>query len=178
MKVVRDDVVYVQLNDLGFLFNQNFELPIIVFEKVFGGKNGALIVTDSNRYDFMEFQGKEFVDYFTSQSINSFMLDYDKLKNLTMAELMDYGQRLSERRNERANYFNSLSQEERKENMDIVFECEQLMFKMHSLADYVHYRNGNLEIPFLDGIKNSESEENIEEKKGIKQKIKSLFGKK
>lgn len=177
MKVVRDDVVYVQLNDLGFLINNDFGLPRIVFEKIFSGKNNVFIVNNSNRYDFMKFKGRDFVDYFASESINFWMLNYDEIKDLTMEELIDYGQKLSELRNEKVVYFNNLSEEGKEKNMNIVFECDLLMFKIYSLADYVYYRSGNLEIPFLDEIKKSDEGETVEEKKGIKQKLKSLFGK-
>lgn len=169
MKVFKDNSLYVQLDDLNFLFHQNISMPRTVIEKVFSGKMGTFIVTDSNRYDFIRFDDEEAINYFYSLN---WIINYDSVKDLTMNELMEMGQKLSVLRNERASYFNGLSDLEKENNMELVEECEFLMFKIYSLADYIHYFNGELKIPFLDEINKSVKHEEVG---GIKKMIKKFF---
>ena len=53
--------VYVQLNDIMELTQTNMPIPASIIDKVFGGK--FLIVDDSNRDDFVEFDKKEEIDF-------------------------------------------------------------------------------------------------------------------
>ena len=53
--------VYVQLNDIMELTQTNMPIPASIIDKVFRGK--FLIVDDSNRDDFVEFDKKEEIDF-------------------------------------------------------------------------------------------------------------------
>lgn len=52
MKIVREDAIYVQKNDIAYLTHMEEAIPASIFTKVFGG--GVVIIDDSNRYEFIK----------------------------------------------------------------------------------------------------------------------------
>ena len=63
MKVFANGKVYVQNNDLQYLLRtcDGISIPSSIINKVFGD---VFIVTDDNRYEFVEFSNPEDVDFF------------------------------------------------------------------------------------------------------------------
>ena len=59
MKIFVNDKVYVQKNDLAYLMRGagDISIPISIINKVFGD---IFIVTDENRYEFIEFSSSFF----------------------------------------------------------------------------------------------------------------------
>ena len=57
------------------------------------------------------------------------MIDYNEAKDLSEEEIIALGQKIVEEKNNIAQRFNSMTPEEKKENMDMVFQCELLDFK-------------------------------------------------
>ena len=53
MKIITDSAVYVQKNDIAYLNQTDLAIPASIFMKVFG--SGIVIIDDSNRYEFVEF---------------------------------------------------------------------------------------------------------------------------
>ena len=51
MKIITDDAVYVQMNDMMHLNQSDLQFPASVFMKVFG--RGMVIIDNSNRFDFV-----------------------------------------------------------------------------------------------------------------------------
>ena len=70
MKIITNDAVYVQKNDMGFLNQTDLLIPVSVFLKVFG--NGITIIDDSNRFEFIKFEDKEEIEFFIGDSGASF----------------------------------------------------------------------------------------------------------
>lgn len=77
MKIFANNKVYVQKNDLTYLLHNAKEIPTSIFEKVF---NGIFIVTDDNRYEFIEFSKPEEIEFFKK---NEWMVDYNSLDSMT-----------------------------------------------------------------------------------------------
>ena len=62
MKIITDNAVYVQKNDIAYLYSSDLEMPVSVFMKVFG--KGDTIIDDSNRYDFVKFEDESEIVFF------------------------------------------------------------------------------------------------------------------
>lgn len=137
MKIITNDAVYVQKNDIGFLNQTDLLIPVSVFLKVFG--NGITIIDDSNRFEFIKFEDKEEIEFF--QGLD-FIVDYNLLKDLSEDEIMKLGQEVAFEKNNIAKKYNSLSGRDRANNMYMVSECEKLDFKMYSIRDILWYKQG------------------------------------
>lgn len=62
MKVITEDAVFVQMNDIVFLNSTDLPIPASIVMEVFG--KGITIVNDSNRYDFVKFEESTQIDFF------------------------------------------------------------------------------------------------------------------
>ena len=142
MKIVLEDKVYVQLNDLAHMmkFLNGRSVPVSVFDKVFGE---VFVCTDSNRYDFVEFNTQEEIEFFKDLE---YSVDYMECKDLTDKELIAKGQSIADELNELADKFNSLTEEEKANNTDIVDRHGLLEFKMYSVRDVIFYKQGKLKM--------------------------------
>ena len=169
MKIVLEDKVYVQLNDIMYLIHNldGVAIPAGLLEIVF--KNGEpFCCTDDNRYDFIEFRDKQSIEFFKGFD---YSVDYLFFKDMSVEEVIDIGKSLSDERNNLAKKFNEMSNEDKEKNISIISECELLDFKLESLRDIVWMKKGYLKIklPKIDQINGGKS-------KGL-DKIKKLFKK-
>ena len=171
MKIVTDKAVYVQKNDIMYLYQSDLTIPGSIFIKVFG--NGTVIINDDNRYEFIEFNEPDQIKFF--QSLD-WMIDFDEVKDLSEAEIIDLGQKIASERNSIAQKFNSMSPEEKEKNADMVFQCDLLDFKMYSLRDIYWLKQGKIQMTLPEGIE-FPTPATINQEKGIKRLIKTLFNK-
>lgn len=164
MKIFKDNKVYVQKNDIAFLNHTDIAIPASIFMKVFG--NGIVLIDDSNRYEFIEFDLPEEISFFEKLD---WVVNYDDVKDLSDEETINLGQKIANEKNSLASKFNSMSEKDKKKNMDIVGKCELLDFKIYSLRDILWFKQGHIKMT-LPG-------EEDKSNKGIKNKIKSIFRK-
>lgn len=160
MKIITSHAAYVQKNDIAYLNQTNLAIPASIFMKVFG--RGVFIVDDTNRYEFVEFNLPEEIEFFNG--IN-WMIDYNEVKDLSEEEIISLGQSIVQEKNIIAQRFNSMSLNERKKNKELVFQCELLDFKMYSLRDILWFKQGHIKMK-------------LPKEKGIKKLIKTIFNKK
>ena len=171
MKIVTDRGVYVQKNDIIYLNQCDLEIPASIFLKIFG--NGIVIIDDRNRYEFVKFEEAHEIKFLKDQS---WMINYDDVKDLKEDEIMELGRNVIEERNKIANSFNSMSEEERIHNIDKVQEqCDLLEFKFCSLRDFLWFKQGHLKFHLPEGIEYPN--DFIKEEKGIKKLVKNIFNK-
>ena len=104
--------VYVHLNDIMELTQTNMPIPASIIDKVFGGK--FLIVDDSNRDDFVEFDKKEEIDFFKSIE---WIADYKKYRDLTQDELKLLVEETNKEIDDIATKYNTLSYTEKENNL-------------------------------------------------------------
>ncbi len=170
MKIMTDDAVYVQKNDLAYLNQTDLPIPASIFMKVFG--SGVVIINNSNKYEFVKFDAPLEIEYFKGID---WMIDYNEVKDLSEEETIALGQSIAEEKNRIAQKFNSMSLKERNRNMDLVFQCELLDFKLCSLRDILFFKQGHIkmELPEMENISTE-----IVQEKGIKKLIKTIFDKK
>lgn len=152
MKIITDDAIYVQKNDITYL-NQylslsNLPIPSSIFEKVFG--RNIVIIDNSNRYEFIKFDKPEEIEFF--QGID-WMIDYNKVKDLSEEEIIALAKSIAEENNEIARRFNSMTPEERKKNINMAFQYELLDFKICSLRDILWFKQGHIKMDLPKGIK-------------------------
>ena len=169
MKIITNNVAYVQKNDIVCLNQTDLVIPASIFMKVFG--NGIVIIDDSNRYEFVEFDAPEEIEFFKGID---WMIDYNEVKDLSEEETTALGQSIAEEKNNIAQRFNSMTPEERKENMNMVSQCELLDFKMYSLRDVLWFKQGHIKMELPEGV---DLPAGLEQEKGIRKLIKTIFNK-
>ena len=141
MKVIYDNCVYVQKNDMAYLEASDLPIPASVFTRFFG--NGITIIDDRNRYDFVLFKEKAEIDFFKGLD---WMVDYNELKNLSEEEIIKLAENTNEERNEIVATYNSMPVEERQKHGDMVTKCDLLEFKFYSLRDILWMKQGHISI--------------------------------
>ena len=143
--------VYVQMNDLMMLNQSDMPIPASIFEKVF---TGVVIVDDSNRMDFVEFDKPNEIEFFKSVD---WIVDYKELRKLSDDELEEKAQEAAKELNEIAEKYNSMSVEEREKNQDLIIRHELLNYKIQYYSEIYNLKKGNIkmsipEVPDSDGF--------------------------
>lgn len=167
MKIIRDDKVYIQKCDIGYLDMSDVEIPAPVYYKIY--ESGSRIIGDFNRLDFEEYSSKELVEFFRKLA---WILDYDEVKDLTDEEICLLGEELIDQRNSIAAMYNNMSQEERAKNQSLRAQCELIEYKVSSLREFQMYKNGEIKMRLPEGL-----DSNSKSKKGIKKFVKSIYEK-
>ena len=167
MKIVTNNAVYVQKNDIGFLNQTDLPIPASIYIKIFG--NGIVIIDDSNRFEFVKFDEESEIEYFKNLD---WIVDYNVLKDMSVEEIITIGQSVAEEKNNIAKTYNAMNDEERMKNMHMVSECEKLDFKMYSLRDVIWFKQGFINITLPDCLLSLDNEQEIK-----KTGLRKLLGK-
>ena len=142
MKIITPEKAYVQLNDIMMMMQYGGIVPKEVMDKCF---TKMFIVTDENRFEFVEFSDPHAVEFFEQCE---WMADFREYKDLTEEEIIAKGQGIGELMNEIATQWNGMTQEEREANEDVYTRHESLEFKMHSTAEILWTKQGHRIMPF------------------------------
>lgn len=172
MKIITENAIYVQKNDLSQLYKMDSAIPASVFLKTFF-ENGVVIIDDSNRFEFVKFNDKKDIDFFKS---TDWIVDYNEVKDLSEDEIIELAHNIYDGRNQIATKFNSMSDEEKDNNLDMINKCELLDFKLASLRDVLLFKKGDLIITLPEGIEYPKGISQNKEK-GMKRLIRTLFTK-
>lgn len=163
MKIITDNCVYVQMNDIMFLNQTDLSIPVSIFLKVFN--DDVVIINDRNRYDFVKFDDALEIEFFRNLD---FIVDYNSVKDLSEEEIIDMGQKVANKKNSIAKTYNAMTNSIREENMHLVYECERLDYKMYSLRDILWFRQGRLKFNLPSEIIGEKKE------KGIKKLLRKI----
>ena len=147
MKIITENAVYVQKNDIAYLNYTDLPIPASIFMQVFG--NGTVIINNNNRYEFEKFEDNSEIEFFKGLD---WIVDYNSVKDLSDAEIIEMGQSIAQSKNQIAQQFNSMSENERKKNLKMITQYELLDFKMHSLKDILWFKQGHLKITLPEDI--------------------------
>ena len=148
MKIFANNKVYVQKNDLAYFMRgaEGISIPSSIINKVF---SKVFIVTNENRYEFIEFSSREEIEFFKNCD---WMVDYNLFDGMTEEEIVEYGCQVNEERNKIATSFNELSEEEReKQYIQVSTKIELLEFKMWSVRDILWHKQGHLKFSLPNG---------------------------
>lgn len=140
------EVVYVQMQDIMHLNQSDLPIPASIYTKVF---TGVTIVNDSNRFDFVRFDEEHEVRFFRDLE---FVIDYDKYKDLTDEQLEEEGQTLAVKANEIAEKWNNMSEEERKQNSNLLQEHENLGYMLNFLSEIYAVKHRKRTMPFPEFV--------------------------
>lgn len=138
--------VYVQYQDLMELIHEldGISIPASIFDKIFG--NGQpLIVDDSNRWEFIEFNQPEEVQFFREQD---WIVDFKEVRGLTFDGLIEYGTEVAKEHDAIAVELNKLSRSELEEHMDEVRKLQGLKKKYNLLPECGFVNKGFKTMPF------------------------------
>ena len=177
MKIFTNNKAYIQKKDLAYFMRgaEGILVPASIIDKVFGQ---VFIVTDENRYEFVEFSSPEEIEFFKKCD---WMVDYNLFDSMTEEEIIEYGYQINAERNKIATSFNELSEEEReKQYMQESTKIELLEFKMWSVRDVLWHKQGHLKFPLPIGTNIDYLTSNgnkIEKKENIVQKVLRRFKK-
>lgn len=141
MKIITENAIYVQKDDLTYLDKVDSIIPTSIYIKL----NGIVIIDNSNKYEFVKFNEPKEIEFFKSLD---WIVDYNKVKDLTDEQLKELAQSVLEEKNDIAQKLNSMSLEEKQKNMNIVSRCKLLDFKMDSLRYILSFKQGHQHIPF------------------------------
>lgn len=170
MKIITRNSAFVQMNDLAYLNQSGLEIPASIFLKIFN--SGIVIIDDRNRYHFIEFKEPKEIEFFKTID---WMIDYNKVKELSEKEIIELAQSIAEKRNDIAQKFNSMTQEQRKKDMNMVSQCELLDFKFYSLRDFLWFKQGHIKMTFPEGI---ELPTELSKEKGVKKLVRDILNRK
>lgn len=168
MKIITEDAVYVQMNDIMFLNSTDIPIPASIIMQVFG--QGITVVNDKNRYDFVKFEESTEIDYFKDLD---WIVDYYAVNGLSDAQIKAKIDKVLEERNTNADKYNALPDAEKKHHQDMVSRHEQLEHKAYGLRDLLWFKQGHLEMTLPEEV-----EYPVGYKTSIKQKIKNRLKRK
>lgn len=135
------EVVYVQMQDIMFLSNEtDMPIPATIFTKVF---TGVVIVNDLNRFNFVRFDEEYEVKFFKEID---FIIDFDKYKEFTDEQLEEEAQKLAAKSREIAEKWNSMTEEERKNNLSLYSENENIGYMINFLSEIYAVKHGQQEM--------------------------------
>ena len=178
MKIFVDNSVYVQKEDVAYLYMTSLDLPDSIYTKVFG--QGMIVFDNSNRYDFIEFSEPSEIDFFKKID---WIIDYNEVKNLTEEELIKLGKEIAKEKKRKVKGLNGMPSSQRIKNYDrVLTELECLDFKMHTLRDIILLKKKELDYPFPEyvekpsvSVTDLQDTENTSSNSTIKSKFKHLI---
>ncbi len=150
MLIVRNGKAYIQRKDLLFIFNSGIAIPEELMYGMFSKSfDKVFFVDNSNEYEFVEFDDARCIEFLKSLW---FIIDFDEYSVLAEEPLMVKIDGIIDEKNALVKKYNSMSQEERVDNYQLVIENKHLELKIHSAIDFLNYQIGNLDFSLPDGI--------------------------
>lgn len=168
MKIITNDAIYVQKNDIGYLNQTNITIPASIFMKVFG--KGIVIIDNSNRYEFVKFEDQKEIEFFKGLD---WIINYEDVRYLDEKEILKSGETISQEINNIAKTFNKMSEKEIAANVDMIDEYELLKYKLYSLRDVLWFIQGELKFTLPEGVEYPTYYQ-VKEEKGIKRLFKKI----
>lgn len=171
MKIVTNNAVYVQKDDMIALNETDLPIPTSIFNKVWG--IGITIIDGSNRYEFIKFEEEHEIEYFKELD---WIVDYNELKDLDEAGFIALGEKAAQEQKDIAEKYNFMTKEEQNKNQDLVSRHQMLTFKIYSIRDVLWFKQGHIRFELLEGVEYPKWDEE-KEQKGF-QKLLSKFKRK
>ena len=163
MKIITENSIFVQRNDITYLNQSNLEVPTSIFG------NGVSTTCNVNKYDFIEFKEKEEIDFFKNID---WLIDYNEVKDLSEDEIIRLIENTLKERNETEQKFNFMIPKQKKKNINLLFQCELLDFKKYSLRDILWFKQGKIKMNLPEGV---EYLDGSKQEIGARKLIKKIF---
>ena len=148
MKILHNNVLYVQNKDFFTLFNLNLPVPPSTYCEFFQN-NLVVLIDKNNKQDFIAIKNREAINTLLNFD---FILDYNKIKDLNEEELMVYRKKLTDRLHEIYNelYYNKFL--DLKEKYHLRLQYLLINEEVIALDEYIQFLNGNIQLLLPDGV--------------------------
>lgn len=157
MKIFTENGVYVQKNDIAYLFETDIPIPAVIFNNIYS--NGIFVVDSRNRNEFILFEESEAIEFFSK--IN-WILDYNIYKDLTIEELLKKYKKLCDQSVAVGIKYDSIKPSERHSHSYLVDMYERLEYQTNGIRDLVLLKQGKINFELPEGI------EVIKQEKGVR----------
>lgn len=138
MKIYYNNKIYVQVIDLMWLNTLNIDIPSIVRKSLF--KNSYKLINDSiSNSDFIYFEDEDIIKYFNDLD---WIIDYDKVKYLSLYKLFLYSNAIKNKCNELIKKYNKMDYYDKIRNANLKDDIKYLNIKYFNIRDYILYRIG------------------------------------
>ena len=127
MKVVRDNIIYVQRSDI-LMICLTDNVPESIIYSQFG--KGVVKTDSTNINDFIKFEKENEIEFFKQAD---WIIDYDELKELSDDEIDNFINNIYKEIKELRIKYASLDDFEKITNRDIIFRSKLLEYKTESL---------------------------------------------
>ncbi len=142
------EVVNVQINDIAFLSNAtDIAIPASIFTKVF---SGVVIVDDSNRFDFVQFEEPLEINFFKSME---WIIDYNKYMAFSDEELEKQFNEEVQAIDKIVDTYNAMSKEEKSKNQHLILDYECRKYKVDFINQIGLVKEGKSEISIPEILK-------------------------
>ena len=143
MKYFHEGAMYIQKQDAMEIIHDDGLCPArFMVALTHGGYfycNGG-----TDKYSFVNVTDPDAIKWLREQD---WILDYEKVKDMTEIDVIEYGQLLANKRNEITRMYNKMRiADQRGTGVKLVMECKRLIYKMNQVEDYLHYLKGELEL--------------------------------
>ena len=166
MKIVTDEEILVQKNDLIYLMHSGKQIPQSIIETFFG--ESCVVIDKNNKNDFVRFTLPSEISFLNSIE---WILDYSSLKSLTAEELQRLEDVLAKRYTSIKEKYLAMSTEERKSKSFFISQIQSTEYQLLTIKDFKEHKHEPIKVA------NNSSHENIRKEPGIKQFLKSIFKK-
>ena len=143
MKIIRDNVAYIQISDINYLINMGVDLPKTIYNKFV-----EAIKDDKMRYDFLAFTEKTAILYLKALF---YVIDYDYIKKIETSKIHDMRQNLectmTEILEDTQKLYDLEIDEQKKQKL-----CQYLRSQLATIGDWYWYRKGKITMQMPEGI--------------------------
>ncbi len=163
MKIIINNKAFVQRKDVIYLNQSDLNVPKSIFIKAFEN-NIDNIFDDSIRYEFIEFNDPKEIEFFKSLD---WLIDYNEIKDLDEEDIITLGENAILERNAIIQKYNSMSDEKKKKNKQLLVKTDLLVYKIYSLRNALGTKQGYIKINLPENLDEKNLEKRISKKKKI-----------
>jgi len=138
------EIVYVQKNDIAYHNNIEEKIPASIYLKMYSHTE-ITIIADDNRMDFVSFDEPNEIEFFKKAD---YILDWNEYQKLSEEQLKEKYQEMLEQKNEKAETFIAMSNEDKEQNQHIIQECENLDYMMKYVQEFYWIKTEQKTMPF------------------------------
>lgn len=168
MKIINNNAVYVQKDDIEYLNSLGLSLPSSVVNKII--EYDIMQIDDRTKYEFVKFGEQSDIEFFKNLD---WIIDYSEIKNLSESETMALYRKVIEQKNAIAREYNQMSESDRINNMDYIRKYKLLDYKLYSLLYIIKLKKEHIQTFILDDRKSKNNQS-----KGINRLVRKIFKKK
>ncbi len=137
MKIIRNDIIYIQLEDINYIVSRNFKFPRNIVIRTI--EQGYVAIDEINKYDFICYKDTDIVDYFKDLDV---IVNYDELKELSVNELRNKCDSYLDQKDMLLDSFNEMALEEKIVNHSILEEVNNIEYKYYQTNKYLLFKCG------------------------------------